>query len=60
MLTNLDARDAIITAIEAGDASRDDFNIDAIVDDIYAATGDYNTEDVEPAEFWTIVERHAL
>ncbi|WP_405490448.1 hypothetical protein [Nocardia sp. NBC_00511] len=59
MLTDHDARHAVITAIEAGEASRHEFDIDAIVSDIREVTGDYNVEAVDAAEFWTVVARHA-
>lgn len=55
----------IIAAIEAGDATRSEFDIDAIADEVidqvitetgqvtYQVTADTNT-------FWAAVERHAL
>lgn len=55
----------IIAVIEAGDANRDEFDIDAIADEVidqvitetgrvtYQATAD-------TADFWAAVERHAL
>lgn len=52
----------IIQAIEAGDATADEFDIDAIAD----KTIEFDTERqryycaVEVEEFWTIVENHAL
>ena len=50
----------IIEAIEAGDATREEYNIDAIAD---AVLGDY--EDgfackVTPEEFWEIVEENII
>ncbi|WP_068059213.1 hypothetical protein [Nocardia xishanensis] len=63
MHTNLDARNAVITAIEANGtdtASRDQYDIDAIVTEIHTATGGYDVDAIEPAEFWAIVERHQL
>lgn len=50
----------IIEAIEAGDATRDQYDIEAIAD---AVLGDY--EDgfalkVEESEFWDIVATHAI
>lgn len=60
MLTNLDARANVIAAIEAGDATRDDFDIDAIVQGVYAATGAYDTEAMEASEFWSLVEENEL
>jgi hypothetical protein len=61
--TNAHARHEVITAIEANGtdvASRGEFDIDAIVDDIHAATGDYAVDAVGHDEFWAIVARHAL
>ena len=51
----------IVTAIEAGGvATRDEYDIDAIADEVL---GDY-TEGyalkVDADEFWTVVARHAL
>lgn len=60
MLTNLDARNAIADAINAGDAHSDNYDLDAIVADVYAATGDYDIEAMDTAEFWASVETHAL
>lgn len=50
----------IIEAIEAGDATREEYNIEAIAD---AVLGDY--EDgfackVTPEEFWEIVEENII
>lgn len=63
MLTNADARRAVITAIEANGtdvASREEYDIDAIVHDIYQATSGYDVDAVDAEEFWAIVERHEL
>ncbi|WP_043738417.1 hypothetical protein [Nocardia asiatica] len=63
MHTNLDARNAVITAIEANGtdaASRDEFDIDAIVTEIRNLTGGYNVEAVTPEELWSIIEHHAI
>lgn len=63
MLTNADARHAIITAIEANGtdtASRDDYDIDAIVKGVHDATGDYDVEAMDTAEFWVLVERNEI
>lgn len=62
MLTNHDARNTVIEAIEAGGpdvATRDDYDIDAIVSEIHDAVGGYDMEKLEPTDFWAIVERHA-
>ncbi|MBF6416962.1 hypothetical protein [Nocardia cyriacigeorgica] len=63
LYTDRDARHAIITAIEANgtDIARgDEFDITAIIEDVYAATGGYNVEAMEHDPFWAAVERHAL
>lgn len=61
MLTNADARHAVITAIEANGtdvAAADEYDLDAIVHAIHEATGAYDVEAMDPAAFWEIVERH--
>jgi len=55
----------IIVAIEAGDATRDEFDIDAIADEVIeqviSETGRVTFQvTVEPSEFWEVVARHAL
>lgn len=50
----------IIEAIEAGDATRDEYDIDAIADRVL---GDYEEGfalKVEESEFWDIVAAHAI
>lgn len=52
--TRTEAVDQIIAAIEAGDASRDEFDIDAIADDVITTTGEgtewrYHVTDDEDA-----------
>lgn len=70
MLTNAystrnEATDAIITAIEAGDATRDEFDIDAIADEIIeqvtTETGQVTYQVTADTDaFWAAVERHVL
>lgn len=70
MLTNAystrnEATDAIITAIEAGDATRDEFDIDAIADEIIeqvtTETGQVTYQVTDDTDaFWAAVERHVL
>ena len=55
----------IVTAIEAGDATRSEFDIDAIADEVIeqviSETGQVTyqvTDDTD--DFWAAVERHAL
>lgn len=63
MFTNLDARDAVIIAIEANGtdvANRNQYDIDAIVAEIRDITGGYDVDAIDSTEFWAIVERHAL
>ena len=55
----------IITAIEAGDATRDEFDIDAIADEVIeqviSETGRVTYQiTVDTDAFWAAVERHAL
>lgn len=50
----------IIEAIEAGDATRDEYDIDTIADRVL---GDYEEGfalKVEESEFWDIVAAHAI
>ncbi|KZM70930.1 hypothetical protein [Nocardia terpenica] len=63
MLTNEDARRAVITAIEANGtdvAHRDEFDIEAIVTEIRDTTGGYDIEAMDADEFWAVVERHEI
>ena len=70
MLTNAysarnEATDAIITAIEAGDATRNEFDIDAIADEIIeqvtTETGQVTYQVTDDTDaFWAAVERHVL
>jgi hypothetical protein len=61
--TRNEAIDSIIETIEAGDATRDEFDIDAIADDVITTTGegvDYRFHVTDDDAFWASVERHAL
>lgn len=49
----------IVAAIEAGDATADAYDVDAIFDEAYTWAGDGFDQVVDVDEFWTIVERHA-
>ncbi|RBO82051.1 hypothetical protein [Nocardia puris] len=63
MHTNLTAREAVITAIESAGtdvATRDEYDIDGIVDAIYEATGGYDIDALDEGEFWGIIEDHDL
>ncbi len=70
MLTNAystrnEATDAIVTAIEAGDATRNEFDIDAIADEIIeqvtTETGQVTYQVTDDTDaFWAAVERHVL
>lgn len=60
MFTNATAAEFVITAIENGEGTREEFNVEAIVSDLYDIAGSWNVEDVDADEFWTVVERHAL
>jgi hypothetical protein len=53
----ISARRAVVTAIEAnGAATRDEFDIDSIVDEIHQRYGTWDVEGVEPNEFWKIAK----
>ncbi len=61
MNTNADAREAVIAAIEANGtdvARRDQYDIDAIVEGVHAATDGYDIEAMGHDQFWALVERH--
>jgi len=47
----------IIEPIEAGDATRDDFDIETIADEtiVYCSRGYYLDDDLDHDEFWSIV-----
>lgn len=60
MFTNATAAEFVITAIENGEGTREEFNVEAIVSDLYDIAGSWNVQDVDADEFWTVVERHAL
>ncbi len=55
-----DAEVFVIDCIENGDASADQYDIDAIVDACYDKAGGWNIDAVEAEEFWEIVEANAL
>ncbi|GAA1051350.1 MULTISPECIES: hypothetical protein [Bacillati] len=59
MFTNATAAEYVISAIENGDASREDFNVEAIASDLHDIAGCWNVAEVDADEFWTVVERHA-
>ena len=55
----------IVTAIEAGDATRNEFDIDAIADEVIeqviTETGQVTYQvTADTDDFWAAVERHAL
>lgn len=55
----------IVTAIEAGDATRNEFDIDAIADEVIeqviTETGQVTYQvTADTDDFWVAVERHAL
>ncbi|WP_280410773.1 hypothetical protein [Nocardia asiatica] len=60
MLTNLDARNAISEAINAGDAHHTQYDLDAIVAGVHEATGGYDIEAMDTAAFWKLIEDNAL
>lgn len=60
MFTKTDAENVVITSIEVGDATREEFDIDAIIDAIYAENGGtYDFSDFDSDRFWEIVEANA-
>lgn len=50
----------IVEAIEAGDATRDQYDIDAIADKVLCGYEDGYMLKVEETEFWRIVEENAI
>lgn len=50
----------IIEAIEAGDATRDQYDIEAIADKVLCGYEDGYMLKVEEPEFWRIVEENAI
>lgn len=59
--TRADAREYVITAIEAGAASQEEYDIEAILDEIFhgdLAPG-WDLDLVEVETFWTLVAKHA-
>lgn len=68
--TRNEARESIATAIEAGDASRDEYDLDAICDQTVQWRADVDEagvqhgngwfeQTVDADQFWTVVEAHA-
>ena len=51
---------AIITAIEAGDATAEDYDIDAIADQVLGGYEDGYAQIVDEDEFWDTVADNAL
>lgn len=60
MITNQDASEYVIQAIEAGYASRNEFNIDGIVSELYDVYDNYDFALIDPMTFWQVVENHFL
>lgn len=61
MKTRADAREYLITAIEAGAASHEEYDVEAILDEIFhgdLAPG-WDLDLVEVETFWTLVAKHA-
>lgn len=61
MKTRADAREYVITAIEAGAASQKEYDIEAILDEIFhgdLAPG-WDLDKVDSGTFWTLVAKHA-
>lgn len=50
----------IIEPIEAGDASRDEYDIDGIADAILGSYEDGYEIHVDSDEFWSVVEQHGI
>lgn len=50
----------IIVAIEAGEASRDEYDIDSIADEVLGDYAQGFALRVGPEAFWEVVARHAL
>ena len=62
MNTNRDAITFIAAAIEGSGevaSAAVEFDIDAIASDLYDLAGSWDVAQVETAEFWQVVERHA-
>lgn len=62
MHTKAEALEYIATSIAgpSGETNPDDFNTDAIADDLYAAAGGtWDLSLLDPDLFWQSVERHA-
>lgn len=59
--TRTQAEQHIITSIEAGDATRDEFDIEAIADSLYdIAGGTWDIQHIDHDMFWAVVAEHAL
>lgn len=61
--TRTEAAEFVATCIEAGGvdvAAREEFDMDAILDALYEIAGSWDVAQVEPEDFWPIVEAHVL
>lgn len=59
--TRTAAEQHVITVIEAGDATRDEFDIETITDRLYdLAGGTWDIQHIDHDQFWAVVEEHAL
>lgn len=58
-MTDRDAREYVVRAIEAGEASAGEFDVDAIVAELYDRAGGYDFDVLEHDDFWEVVARHA-
>lgn len=59
--TRADAENYVITAIEANGvdvASREEFNLEAIIDELRERVGDWDFDNVDEHFFWETVKKH--
>lgn len=59
MITRTDATNYVTTAIEAGAATADEFDVDAIADALYDIAGGWDFTSVDHDEFWAVVVDNA-
>lgn len=57
--TDRDARQFVIAAIEAGDATRAEFGIDAICAELRTLAGGWDFTEIDHDTFWAVVAKHA-
>lgn len=58
--TASDARTYVVTAINAGDASSEEYDIEAICDELRDLADGWDFDVVDHDDFWAVIAKHDL